>query len=131
MAREFFHPLLLFCGYLPRNKTSTFALKADRLKSKRKESRYFSYQTLVHIKFYRTFAPWFIHNSIGFRFNKTKEPCFPAGFFFYVKLEEEGPKSRKRQSNRIARGFSEVPLEAEKILSLSLYNKREYALISA
>ena len=84
----------------------------------------------MYIKFYRTFAPWFIHNSIGFRFNKTKEPRWEAGFFFYVKLEEEGLKSPKRQSNRIAKEFSEVPLEAEKILSLSLYNKRKYALIS-
>ena len=113
------------------NTTSTFALKGDRSKSKRKESRYFSYQTLAHVKFYRTFAPWFIHNSIGFRFNKTKEPRWEAGFFFYLKLEVEYPKSPKRQSNRIAKGFSKAPLEAEKTLSLSLYNKREYTLISA
>ncbi|EEN82818.1 hypothetical protein POREN0001_0402 [Porphyromonas endodontalis ATCC 35406] len=45
-------------------------------------------------------------------------------------MEVECPKSPKRQSNRTAKGFSEVPLEAEKTLSLSLYNKREYALIS-
>ena len=113
------------------NTTSTFALKGDRSKSKRKEYRHFSYQTLAHIKFYRTFAPWFIHNSIGFRFNKTKEPRWEAGFFFYVKLEVECPKSPKRQSNRPVKGFSKVPPKARPIPPLSLYNKREYTLISA
>ena len=113
------------------NTTSTFALKGDRSKSKRKESRYFSYQTLAHVKFYRTFAPWFIHNSIGFRFNKTKEPRWEAGFFFYVKLEVECPKSPKRQSNRPVKGFSKVSPKAGTIPPLSLYNKREYTLISA
>lgn len=62
---------------------------------------------------------------------RRKNPAGKQGSFFYVKLEEEGPKSPKRQSNRIAKGFSGIPPKAGKTLSLSLYNKREYALISA
>ena len=111
------------------NKTTTFVLKASRTKAKRKKSELFSYQTLAHVKFCRTFAPWFIYNSIGFRFNKTREPRWEAGFFFYIKLKVECPKFPKRQSDRIAKGFSEAPPKARTILFLSLYKNRKYALI--
>lgn len=45
--------------------------------------RFYS-QTLAYLDFYRTFAPWFIHNSIGFRFNKTKEAPLGSEALFYV-----------------------------------------------